>query len=110
MDTAFGMTNQGDLGVKAYMYMKGIRNNDSNLVEEYYTGASDAVAISGKENKLFLSLEANKVMAVDQGLSDSSGNRYSDYWIDLRNKLYQKQQIGVLCVFAQGKEQKNDSE
>ena len=29
-------------------------------------------------------------MAVDQGLSDSSGNRYSDYWIDLRNKLYQK--------------------
>lgn len=90
MDTAFGMTNQGDLGVKAYMYMKGIRNNDSNLVEEYYTGASDAVAISGKENKLFLSLEANKVMAVDQGLSDSSGNRYSDYWIDLRNKLYQK--------------------
>lgn len=90
MDTAFGMTNQGDLGVKAYMYMKGIRNNDSNLVEEYYTGASDAVAISGKENKLFLSLEANKVMAIDQGLSDSSGNRYSDYWIDLRNKLYQK--------------------
>lgn len=90
MDTAFGMTNQGDLGVKSYVYMKGLRNNESNLVEEYYTGASDAIAISGKDNKLFLSLEANKVMAVDQGLSDSSGNRYSDYWIDLRNKLYQK--------------------
>ncbi|MGM9533218.1 hypothetical protein [Intestinibacter sp.] len=45
--------------------MKGLRNNSSNLIEEYYTGASDAVAILGKENKLFLSLEANKVMAVD---------------------------------------------
>lgn len=90
MDTAFGMTNQGDLGVKSYVYMKGLRNNESNLVEEYYTGASDAIAVSGKDNKLFLSLEANKVMALDQGESDSSGNRYSDYWIDLRNKLYQK--------------------
>ena len=90
MDTAFGMTNQGDLGVKSYVYMKGLRNNESNLVEEYYTGASDAIAVSGKDNKLFLSLEANKVMALDQGSSDSSGNRYSDYWIDLRNKLYQK--------------------
>lgn len=90
MDSAFGMTNQGDLGVKSYVYMKGLRNNESNLVEEYYTGASDAIAVSGKDNKLFLSLESNKVMALDQGLSDSSGNRYSDYWIDLRNKLYQK--------------------
>lgn len=90
MDTAFGITNQGDLGVKSYVYMKGIRNNEYNLVEEYYTGASDAVSISGKENKLFLSLESDLVMAKDQNISSNATNSYSNYWIDLRNTLYNK--------------------
>lgn len=90
MDTACGMTNQGELGVQSYVYMKGLRNNDNDLIEEYYTNASDAVAISGKENKLFLSLESDLVMAKDQNISSNATNSYSNYWIDLRNTLYNK--------------------
>lgn len=88
MDTALGITNQGELGVNSYVYMKGLTNNSESLIEEYYSGASDAEAITGKDNKLFLSLESPQVMALDQGVSSTEYNSYSKYWINLRNTLY----------------------
>lgn len=87
MDSGAGGDNNSEISVAAYLYLKGLINDEGCNIRETFK-STDTSIISGVDNKLILSLEHGKVSKLT--VAGESNNPFSYFWIQLRNYLYLK--------------------